>query len=94
MLVWPSSGESPAGSGNNFEGKFSKKNFDSFSTGCIPQFNNDMRYEMFEMKQYDTLGSVDSKTRLIQRQFWNWKWNRFGIGIGLKTAWFHVWNCV
>ena len=102
---------------------------------------------MFEMKQYDTLGSVDSNSRLIQRQFWNWKWNRFwnwnrfndslvsnveqiqtvleleaesiwnwnrfkdsivscagqiqrhflnwnwnlfGIGIGLKTAWFHV----
>ena len=25
-----------------------------------------MRYEMFEMKQYYTLGSVDSNTRLIQ----------------------------
>ena len=36
-----------------------------------------MRYEMFEMKQYYTLGSVDSNTGLIQRQFWNWKWNRF-----------------
>ena len=39
-----------------------------------------MRYEMFEMKQYYTLGSVDSNTRLIQRQFWNRKWNGFGIG--------------
>ena len=35
---------------------------------------------------------VDSNTRLIQRQFWNWKWNQFGIGIGLKTAWFHMWD--
>ena len=49
-----------------------------------------MRYEMFYMKQYDTLGSVDSKTRLIQRQFRNWKWNQFGIGIGLKTARFRM----
>ena len=39
-----------------------------------------MRYEMFEMKQYYTLGSVDSNTRLTQRQCWNRKWNRFGIG--------------
>ena len=43
-----------------------------------------MRYEMFEMKQYYTLGSVDSNTRLIQRQFWNWEWNPFGIGICLE----------
>ena len=45
-----------------------------------------MRYEMFEMKQYYTLGSVDSNTRLIQRQIWNWKWNRFGIGIGFNVS--------
>ena len=42
-----------------------------------------MKYEMFEMKQYYTLGSVDSNTRLIQRQFWKlevesiWNQNRF-----------------
>ena len=51
-----------------------------------------MRYEMFEMKQYYTLGSVDSNIRLIQRQFWNWKWNQSGIEIGLKTPWFHMRN--
>ena len=45
-----------------------------------------MRYEMFEMKQYYTLGSVDSNTRLIQRQFWNWKWNPFGIGIAFNVG--------
>ena len=45
-----------------------------------------MRYEMFEMKQYYTLGSVDSNTRLTQRQFWNWKWNRFGIRIGFNVS--------
>ena len=45
-----------------------------------------MRYEMFEMKQYYTLGSVDSNTRLIQRQFWNWKWNQFGIRIGFNVS--------
>ena len=39
-----------------------------------------MRYEMFEMKQYYTLGSEDSNTRLIQRQFWNRNWKGFGIG--------------
>ena len=51
-----------------------------------------MRYEMFEMKQYYTLGSVDSNTRLIQ--------NNFGTGSGinleseqfLMSAWFQMWN--
>ena len=45
-----------------------------------------MSYEMFEMKQYYTLGSVGSNKRLIQRQFWNWEWNQFGIGIGFNVS--------
>ena len=85
MLVW-ASGESLPGSENNLKESLLRKIFDSFSTRCIPQFNNGMRYEMFEMKQYYTLGSVDSNKRLIQRQFWNWEWNRFGIGIGFNVS--------
>ena len=85
MLVW-ASGESLPGSENNLNENFLRKIFDIFSTRCIPQFNNGMRYEMFEMKQYYTLGSVDSNTRLIQRQFWKWEWNRFGIGIGFNGS--------
>ena len=82
MLVW-ASGESLPGSENNLKENLLRK---IFSTRCIPQFNNGMRYEMFEMKQYYTLGSVDSNKRLIQRQFWNWEWNRFGIGIGFNVS--------
>ena len=26
----------------------------------------------------------------IQRHFWNWKWNQFGIKMGLKTPWFYM----
>ena len=85
MLVW-ASGESLLGSENNLKENLLRKIFDSFSTGCIPQFNNGMRYKMFEMKQYYTLGSVGSNKRLIQRQFWNWEWNRFGIGIGFNVS--------
>ena len=83
MLVW-ASGESLPGSENNLKENFLRKIVDSFSTGCIPQFNNGMSYEMFEMKQYYTLGSVDSNTRLIQRVEWFQMWNRitdkFGNG--------------
>ena len=85
MLVW-ASGESLPGSENNLKENFLRKIVDSFSTGCIPQFNNGMRYDMFEMKQYYTLSSVGSNKRLIQRQFWNWEWNRFGIGIGFNGS--------
>ena len=85
MLVW-ASGESLPGSENNLKKNFLRKIVDSFSTRCIPQFNNGMKYEMFEMKPYYTLGSVGSDKRLIQRQFWNWEWNRFGIGIGFNVS--------
>ena len=33
----------------------------------------------------DTLVSY---VELIQRHFWNWKQNQFGIEMGLKTPWF------
>ena len=36
--------------------------------------------------------SLVSNAEYIQRHFWNWKRNRFGIGMGLKTAWFHMWD--
>ena len=85
MLVW-ASGESLPGSENNLKDNFLRKIVDSFSTRCIPQFNNGMRYDMFEMKQYYTLGSVGSNKRLIQRQFWNWEWNRFGIETGFNVS--------
>ena len=77
MLVW-ASGESLPGSENNLKENLLRKIFDSFSTGCIPQFNNGMSYEMFEMKQYYTLSSVGSNKGLIQRNFGT------GSGINLE----------
>ena len=82
MLVWASD-ESLPGSENNLKENLLRKDFDSFSTGCIPQFNNCMSYEMFEKKQYYTLGSVGSNKRLIQKTILElgvesiWNWNRF-----------------